>query len=222
MADELYLSVQPRQVIGKQVRQLRRAGWIPLALYGADMPPQSLQAEERALRTVLTKAGLNRLIRLDLGDGNSQLVITREIQREPITGRLLHVDLQRVSLTEKMELDVPVVFKGTAPAVQRGEGLLIHGLDHITIRVLPADLIPEIVVDISGLEHVNQALYVSDLQVSDKIEILTAPDEMIAKIIPIKEEVVATEAPTATAEVEVVGKGKKEAAAEPGEGSEEK
>jgi large subunit ribosomal protein L25 len=169
-----------------------------------------MQVEERALRAVLAKAGHNRLIHLDMGDSQPHIVIAREIQREPISGKFWHVDFQEISLTEKMQLEIPVVLRGSSPAVQRGEGLLIYGLDQVTVRVLPTDLIPEIEVDVSTLENVNDALHVSDLRVNDKIEILTSPDEMIAKVIPVKEEVIAVEAPVAAAEVEVVGKAKKE------------
>jgi large subunit ribosomal protein L25 len=210
MADEIRLDAQPRTVKGKQVKQLRHSGIIPLVLYGGHIDSSSLQADERVLRAVLARAGHNRLIYLNLGDPTPRVVLAREIQREPITGRLLHVDLQEVSLTERMTVDVPIVLRGTPPAVARGEGLLIHGLERVSIRLLPTDLIPEIVVDVSVLNNVNDALHVSDLQVSDKIEMLTPPDEMIAKIIPVKEEVIAEEVPVTTAEVEVIGKGKKE------------
>jgi large subunit ribosomal protein L25 len=210
MAEEIVLTVKPREVVGKQVRALRRAGWIPLSVYGAHIRASNMQADERSLRAVLHKAGYNRLIRLDTGDGQPHIVITREIQREPISGKFWHVDFMEVSLTEKMEVDVPIVFKGTPSIVKSGNGLLIHGLEEISIRVLPTDLIPEIDVDVSGLQNINDSIRVSDLQLGDKIEILTSPDEMLAKIIPVKEEVVAAEAPAATAEVEVVGKGKKE------------
>lgn len=210
MAEDIQLSVKSRQVIGKQVRALRREGWIPLSIYGAHVQPRNMQVEERVLRTVINKAGHNRLIRLDMGDGHPHVVITREIQREPISGKFWHVDFQEISLTEKMEIQIPVVLKGTPPITKSGEGLLIHGLDQVTVRVLPTDLIPEIEVDVSGLLNLNDALHVSDLKLGDKIEILTPPEEMLAKLIPVKEEVVAVEAPVATAEVEVVGKGKKE------------
>jgi large subunit ribosomal protein L25 len=210
MADEIRLDAQPRTVIGKQVKQLRRSGIVPIVLYGGHINSIPLQAEERPLRTVLTHAGHNRLIYLNLGDPTPRIVLAREIQREPITGRLLHVDLQEVSLTEKMTVDVPIALHGTAPSVTRGEGLMIHGLEAVSIRVLPTDLIPEIVVDVSVLANVNDALHVSDLKVSDRIEILTSLDEMIAKIIPVKEEVITEEVPVAAAEVEVIGKGKKE------------
>ncbi len=210
MDDEIQLAAQPRSVTGKRVKQLRRSGLIPLVLYGGHINPSPLQAEERVLRAVLTRAGHNRLIRLNLGDPTPRVVLAREIQREPISGRLLHVDLQEVSLTEKMTVDVPIVLRGTPPAVARGEGLLIHGLEQVSIRLLPTDLIPEIVVDVSILNNVNDDLHVSDLKVGDKIEILTPLEEMIAKIIAVKEEVITEEVPVAAAEVEVIGKGKKE------------
>ncbi len=210
MADEIVLEAQPRTVKGKQVLAMRRSGVIPLSLYGGHIEPSALQAEEKVLRLVLNKAGHNRLIRLNLNDGDPHVVIAREIQREPISGRLLHVDLQEISLTEKMTVDVPIVLHGTAPAVTRGEGLLIHGLSQVSVRVLPTDLIPEIMVDVSSLTGVGQAIHVSDLKLGDKFEVLTSAEEMLAKIIPVKEEVITEEAPVAAAEVEVIGKGKKE------------
>lgn len=219
MAEEIVLSVKSREVVGKQVRALRRAGWIPLSVYGAHVTTGNMQAEERPLRLVLNKAGHNRLIRLETGDGQPHVVIAREIQREPISGALWHVDFQEISLTDKMEVSVPVVLQGTSTIVKSGNGLLIHGLEQISIRVLPTDLIPEIHVDVSGLQNINDSIHVSDLKLGDKVEILTSLDELLAKIIPVKEEVVATEAPVATAEVEVVTKGKKE---EEGEGEAKK
>lgn len=214
MAEEIILNVKPREIIGKQVRGLRREGWIPLVVYGAHVSPSNMQANERELRVVLNKAGYNHLIRLETGDGQPHVVITREIQREPISGKFWHVDFMEISLTEKMEVNVPVTFHGTSPIVKSGNGLLIHGLEQVSIRVLPTDLIAHIEVDVSNLVSINDSIHVSDLNLGDKIEILTPSEEMLAKIIPVKEEVVSTEAPVAAAEVEVVGKGKKEEEAE--------
>ncbi|MCX7839409.1 MAG: 50S ribosomal protein L25 [Anaerolineae bacterium] len=209
--EEILLSAQPRQVIGKQVNALRRAGKIPVVLYGKHLAqPLTLQVEEKILQKVVVQAGRNRLIKLTIDSGAPRLVLTREVQRNPISGRLVHVDFQEVSLTEKITTQVPLALVGTSPAVTRGEGLLIHGIDSVEIRVLPSDLIPQIEVDVSKLEHVNQSLFVRDLQVSDKIEILTSGDEMVAKVVPVKEEVITAEAPVATAEVEVIKKGKVE------------
>ncbi len=211
MADEILLSAQPRDLVGKKVKQQRRAGMIPGVVYGSHLPKAlSIKIEEKALLTVVAKAGHNRLIRLGL-DGVDRLVLTRQVQRNPITGRLVHVDFQQVSMTEKITSQVPLVLVGASPAVARGEGLLIHGIDTVEIRALPGDLPSSIEVDVSGLSDLNQALSVGDLKVSDKIEILTPRDEMVAKVVPVKEEVITEEVPAAAAaEVEVIGKGKKE------------
>lgn len=211
MADEILLTAQPRELVGKKVKQMRRDGMIPAVLYGSHLPkPVSLKIEEKALMTVVAKAGRNRLIRLGL-DGEHHTVLTREVQRNPITGRLVHVDFQEVSMTEKITSQVPLVLVGASPAVAHGEGLLIHGIDVVEIRALPTDLPSSIEADVSGLTDLNQAIVVGDLKVSDKIEILTSREEMVAKVVPVKEEVITEEVPAApAAEVEVIGKGKKE------------
>jgi large subunit ribosomal protein L25 len=211
MADEILLTAQPRELIGKKVKQLRRNGMIPAVVYGSHLDkPLSLKIEEKALLAVVAKAGRNRLIRLGL-DGEQRMVLTRQVQRNPITGRLVHVDFQEVSMTEKTTSQVPLVLVGASPAVARGEGLLIHGINTVEIRALPGDLPSSIEADVSGLADLNQAITVGELKVSDKIEILTPRDEMVAKVVPVKEEVITEEVPAAAAaEVEVIGKGKKE------------
>ena len=207
--EEIFLTAQPRTVIGKQVNAMRRAGTIPAVLYGKHLDqPLALQVEEKTLKNVVAQAGHNRLIKLTVDTGAARLVLTREVQRNPISGRIVHVDLQEVSMSEKITTPVPLVLVGTSPAVTRGEGLLIHGIDTVQIRVLPGDLIPQIEVDVSGLESLNQSLFVKNLIVGDKIEVLTPGDEMVAKVVPVKEEVIAVEAPVATTEVEVIRKGK--------------
>lgn len=211
MADDIFLTAQPRKVIGKQVNQLRRSGWVPLVLYGAHLEaPLALQAEERALKQVVHKAGHNRLIKMTVDSDTPRLVLTREIQRNSLSGRIIHVDFQEVSMTERITTAVPLTLVGTSPAVTRGEGLLIHGIDKVQIRALPGDLVDTIEVDVSSLNDLNQSLFVSDLKVSDKIEIITPREEMVAKVVPVKEEVITEAVPVAAAEVEVIGKGKKE------------
>lgn len=206
--EEILLTAQPRKVIGKQVGAMRRAGNIPAVLYGKRLAsPLNLQVEERVLQGVVAKAGRNRLIRLTV-EGEARLVLTRDVQRNSISGRLVHVDFQDIPLDEKLSTDVPLVLVGISPAVTRGDGLLIHGIPTVEIRVLPADLIPQIEVDVTRLESLNQSLFVKDLKVSDKIEILTNGEQMIAKIVPVKEEVITEVAPVAAAEVEVIKKGK--------------
>lgn len=211
MPDEIVLTAEPRTVIGKQVSALRRAGSVPAILYGTHLEsPIPLKIDEKTLKLVISKAGHNRLIRLTLDSGAPRLVLAREVQRNPITGRIVHVDLQEVSMTEKITTEVPLSLVGTSPAVSRGEGLLIHGIDAVQIRALANELITVIEVDVSSLNDLNQSLFVSDLKVGENIEILTPRDEMVAKVVPVKEEVITEAVPAAAAEVEVIGKGKKE------------
>jgi large subunit ribosomal protein L25 len=209
MAEEYLLTAEPRTVLGKQVGQLRRAGSIPAILYGSHVQtPLPLKIDEKTLTQIIANAGRNRLIQLTVDTGATRLVLAREVQRNPLTRRIVHVDFQEVSMSEKLTTEVPLVLIGTSPAVTRGEGLLIHGINTVQIRVLPADLIPNIEVDVSGLESLNQSLFVKNLKVNEKVEILTPGDEMVAKVVPVKEEVIAVEAPVAAAEVEVIKKGK--------------
>ncbi|MBI3538431.1 MAG: 50S ribosomal protein L25 [Chloroflexi bacterium] len=208
--EDIFLTAKPRALTGKQVSQLRRAAWIPGVLYGKHLDQTtSIQIEEKILKQVIAVAGRNRLIKLTVEqDGGERLVLAREVQRNPISGRLLHVDLQEVSMTEKITIQIPITLVGTSPAVTRGDGVMIHGITGLTVRLLPSDLIPHFNVDVSGLAELFSSLLVSDLKISDQIEILTARTEMVAKVVPVKEEVIAVEAPVAVAEVEVIKKGK--------------
>ncbi len=208
--EDILLSAQTRIVIGKQVAQMRRAALIPAILYGSHLATTfPLQIEEKTLLSVITKAGRNRLIKLTVeSDGGERLVLARDVQRNPITGRLVHVDFQEVSLTEKISTEIPIVLTGTSPVVTRGEGILIHGISTLHVRVLPSNLVPAFQVDVSGLIELHKSLLVGDLNLGDQFEILTARTEMIAKVVPVKEEVIETIAPVATAEVEVIKKGK--------------
>ncbi len=206
----LVLNVKPRTVIGKRVKALRRQGWVPAVIYGRHLQPIPIQVESGELRRILAQAhGGARLITLQ-GDGETHLVLIREVQREPIRREILHVDFQAVELTEKIRVEVPVVFVGASPAVERGEGILVHGLTHVEIECLPGDLIEAIPVDLSALDRVDAAIHVRDLQVPPGITVVSDPDALIALVTApaaeaVEEAVVPAEAP----EVEVIGKGKK-------------
>jgi large subunit ribosomal protein L25 len=209
MAEEFLLNADDRTIIGKQVNAMRRAGSVPAIIYGNHIEtPLPIKVEEKTLKQIIAKAGRNRLIKLMVGNSAPRLVLTREVQRNSMTGIIVHVDFQEVSMTEKVTTPVPLVLVGTSPAVNRGEGLLIHGINTVEIRALPMDLVAQIDVDVTALNALNQSLFVRDLKPNEKIEILTPGDEMVAKVVPLKEEVIAVEAPAAVAEVEVIKKGK--------------
>lgn len=214
--EQLTLTAQPRTVTGKQVRQLRRQGLIPAVVYGHRTEPIALSIEERQLRQVLQQAGGNQLIRLQVGDDQAtRIVLLREVQREPIKRRLLHVDLYEVVMTERIRAEIPVVFTGASPAVRSGQGILHHGLEAVEVECLPGDLIPHIEVNLDQLTEVDQEIRVGDLNLGEKVEILSDPDELIVRVIPVEaEEVVEGVAPEAEAQVEVIKREKPEEAEE--------
>ncbi len=208
---ELVLNAKPRTVTGKQVKALRRQGWIPAVLYGRHIQPMTIQVEGKELQRILAQArGGTRLITLHV-DGETHLALIREVQREPIHREILHVDFQAVEMTEKIRVEVPVVFVGASPAVERGEGILVHGLTHVEIECLPKDLIEAITVDLSRLDRVDAAIYVRDLQVPPGVTVVSDPDELIALVTAPAAEVLEEAAlPAEAPEVEVIGRGKKE------------
>ena len=211
--EQIELDVAPRQVIGKQVKALRRAGQVPVNLYGRGMKPMALQVDARSVTRVLSRTGQSRLINLNVqGQTHPQIVLAREIQREPITGSLYHVDFMAVSMTERIKVQIQVVLVGESPAAQRGEGVLVHAINSLEVECLPGDLMDAIRVDVSTLDKIDAQITVKDLKVSEGIKILADPDDMVVRVTPAREEKVeeVVPAPEVAAEVEVIEKGKKE------------
>ncbi len=210
--EQIELVATARTVIGKQTRALRRSGQVPMTLYGPTVQPLSLQAEARHLRRILTQAGTTRLISVKV-DGNTYPALARDIQRNPIRGDFIHVDLYAVDIHKAITTAVPLVIEGDPEIVRTNRAVLTHAIDEIQIECLPTDLPPAVHVDISGLKEIGDALHVRDLKPIPGVAFLADPAELIVKISALAaapvEPVVA--APTEeAAEVEVVKKGKAE------------
>lgn len=218
--EQIELRVQNRSLVGKKTKRLRRSGLIPAILYGPRTEPISLQVKERDLRLALNRAGTNHLIVLTLDEADApRMTLAREVQRDVVTHSLLHVDFYEVVMTEKITADIPITLVGESPIVARNAGLLVRGIDSVQVQCLPSQLLESIVVDVSVLEELEQAVLVEDLEVDEFIEILTNPEEVMVKVLPLRlEELVEEE--VEAAEVEVIGAGE-ERAAEPEEVLEE-
>jgi len=211
--EQVELKTQKREVLGKKVKSLRREGLIPAVLYGHETASVPLQVEERELNRVLAQAGGHRLIALKVGRSRKrQMALAREVQWDVISGKPLHVDFYAVVMTEKITTAVPLVLVGEAPAAERVGAMVLQGLDEVEIECLPGDLIEAIEVDLSGLEEIDQAIFVKDLPVPPTVEILTDTEETVARVtwaaaeVEEEEEVV----PITPEEVEVIAKGKEE------------
>jgi large subunit ribosomal protein L25 len=211
------LTVEPREATGKGAKKLRRQQMVPGVVYGHRVETESVQVSQRELERVYHHAGSNSLVDLKVGDGAApRKVFIYKVQRDPVSHSVQHVDFMAVNLREEMTASVPIVIIGEAPAVERKEGLLLHGIDHVQVRALPTDLPPIVEVDVSSLEAVDETIHVSDLTFPSNVTLLTPGEEMVVKITELPaEEVIEVE----EEEAEEAAEGEEEAeGGEAGEG----
>jgi len=181
--DGLTIEVSKRDILGKKTRFLRRQGTTPTHLFGHGIESLSLQCDTAKLQRIIARAGMTRLITLGIeGDKQPRSVFIREIQRDSCTGELLHVDFYQVRRTEKIKADVPIILVGEAPAMKEKGRILTHSLTSLSVECLPDKLPPQIEVDLSPLEEVEQAIFVRDITLSPDVTVFTDPDQMVAKV----------------------------------------
>lgn len=176
--DKIVIQATPRTVVGKQVRALRRDGLLPAVLYGPHMQPVLISMDAHSSSRILAHMTASSLVTIELA-GKEYPSLVREKQRNFITNNLLHVDFQVVSMTETLRTKVGIHLEGEAPVIADFDAILINGLEELEVECLPQDLPERIVVDISKLENIGDAIYVRDIHISDKVEILDDIDEMI-------------------------------------------
>lgn len=203
---QLELSAQTRTLVGKQVRRLRREGWVPAVLYGPDGKSRPLQIPAAEAEAVIGHAGTSHLITLAVsGEPPALQVLVRGLQRDPIRRSLLHVDLYRVEMDKPVTMEIPIVPVGSSPVVERREGILLQGKQTLEIECLPRDLIEAVEVDLSNLTEVDQQITVGDLALPPTIRVLDDPEEMVMRVTPLEVAEVEEEAPAPSeAEPELV------------------
>jgi large subunit ribosomal protein L25 len=208
LAEAQKLAVQPRQVVGKKVAQLRRDGVLPGVVFGGHKDSAPVQTDLRAFERSYRRWGNTTLLSLEGLDGDAIPALIHGVARDTMTGRLLHVDLQRVSLTEKTQAEVPLHFIHESPAVKTLGAVLVHARNHVTVEAFPQDMPHAIEVDLSPLAEIDDAIFVRDLVVDKTIvEIIDDGDELVVKAVPvhIEEEPVAAAAVPAEGEVPAEG-----------------
>jgi large subunit ribosomal protein L25 len=178
------LKVTPREVLGKKVRALRREGLTPANIYGPKVESTAVQVATEELRQVLKTAGRNDIVYLGLDGDEPRPTFVREIQQNPVTDAILHVDFFQISLRDKVRADVPIHLVGLSPAVDTFGGILMHGLDHVTVEALPTEVPSFLELDVSPLVEINQALHVSNLELPEDVTLLTDPEQVVAKVAP--------------------------------------
>ncbi len=177
--EKVVLKAEKRDVIGKQLRALRRAGKLPAVIYGRHTDPIIVSLDAHSASLVLGRLTSSSLVTVDL-DGKEYPALVREKQRDYIKNRLLHVDFLTVSLTETLRASVAVNLVGVSAAVKDYNAVLVVNLQSLEVECLPADLPERIDVDISVLARPGEGIRVRDIKVSDKVQLLDDPDTMVA------------------------------------------
>jgi large subunit ribosomal protein L25 len=178
--DEIVLPAETGRPTGSPAsRRLRTEGKVPGVVYGQGADPVAVAVEWRELRQALTTdAGLNALISIEI-DGERQLSIVKEMQRDPVRREVTHVDFLRISRDVAIEVEVPIVLEGEAEAVERENGNVTHALFNLLIKAKPDAIPNEITVDISALE-IGDSIRVADLVLPSGVTTEVDPEEPVA------------------------------------------
>jgi len=188
MADKSF-KVTTRTISGKKTRFLRREGVTPAHLFGQGLSSVAVQCPTGDLKRAIAQKGTTRLMDLRLDDEKeTRSVFIREVQRDALSGELVHVDFYQVNKKQKIRVAVPLVLVGDAPAAKLKNNIIEQLLSEVEVESLPGELPPQIEVDIAPLAEANQALRVCDIITSHGVAIMAAPDQLIVKVSTIAEE----------------------------------
>ncbi len=179
------VTLSPRTVTGKKVRFLRREGMVPVHLYGRGVDSQALQVEAATLRRVITSAGANVPVKVNInGRDGEEICFIRDAQRHPVSEDLLHVDFYRVDVDRVVRAEVPVIMDGEAPAVRNLGGVLLQSFNSLEVEALPLDMPEAFHVDVSGLEDFEAAVRIEAIQIAREVTILRDDQEVVARVAP--------------------------------------
>jgi len=212
MNKDIVVEVAERSEMGKNAsRRLRKIGGVPGVVYGLDRPPFTVGVPARKIEEVLgLESGRNTIFTLALaGQDRSRAVMIKALQRDPVSERLVHVDFVRVDLAKAVKVSVPIRIVGIAEGVKSDGGLLEFVLRQVEVQCLPSDIPEHFDLDVTAL-RLNQHLSVKDLPARERVTIVDDPEAIVCVVAVPKEEAapVVEEVAEATAEPEVIKKGK--------------
>src|ERR1700693_150323 len=189
MATSLELSASVRSETGRHVHAVRRRGEVPAVLYGQNVEPQNLAIDARSLRKVWHSAGHSHLVDLALDGGRARKVLIRELQVNPRTTELMHVDLFAVNLREKLTVEIPLIPIGESPAVSDLKlGVLQQIITSVKVECMPGDIPAQLDVDISGLVDIDQGVRLAEVPLPERVTLATGvdPDELVLKVAQVR------------------------------------
>jgi len=180
------LTAKTREKAGRKVKNLRKEGILPAVLYGPELKAtQSLEINLKEFDKVFKEAGESSLISLEI-DKEKIPVLIHDFQKDSLTEKFTHVDFYQPKLKEEIEVKVPLIFEGEAPAVKELGGTFIKNVSEVRVRALPQNLPHEIRVNIGKIKTFEDFILIQDLSVSENVKILNHSDEIIASVTPLE------------------------------------
>lgn len=210
------IQAQPRHIMGRKSKSLRREGFLPAVIYGHGFDSVSVQVSLKDFESIYAEAGESTIIYLNI-DGQNYPVIIHDVARDPLNSRPIHADFYKVRLDEKIKAKIHLNFVGESPATKNLGAILVKNMSEIEVEGFPQDLPHQIDVDLSPLIKFGSEIRVKDLPIAANLEIKNDHDAIVVLVQePISEEKLKAQLETQTAtveEVEVIKKEKPEAEA---------
>ena len=181
--EAIRLEIEPREILGKKVKQLRRTGTIPVHLYGPGVEVRPLQCDQKLLLRALSQAGNTNPIAISVrGEIGERLTFPREIQWNPVRGNVLHVDFLAVDANLKVSAQVPISLVGESPGVRESGGSVAQVLFTLNVSALPMQLPNEIDVDLAMLVDPNSIIRAADILLPADVELATDPEAVVVRV----------------------------------------
>lgn len=185
--EKIVIKATKRDVTGKQVKALRRAGQLPAVIYGRHVEPIAVSLEAHTAGLVFSKITSSTLVTIDV-EGMEYAALVRERQRDYIKGVLTHIDFLALDLTEKIRTKVQLVFSGVSSAVKDYSAVLVHRIEAFEVECLPTDLPERINVDLSSIKEIGNSVRVRDIPLPENVVVLADEDDIVVIAALAKEE----------------------------------
>jgi large subunit ribosomal protein L25 len=182
--EKLKILIKKSDAKSKKTTFTEKEGFLSAVLYGPKVKSQPISMAFKEFEKVYEKSGGSSLISLVDEDKKEFLVLVHDIQRNPLSSKIIHVDFYAPILTEIVEARVPLVFEGEAPAVKDLSGTLVKEFQEVEVKALPQDLPHEIKVNIGGLKTFEDEILVKDLELPKGVEVLKEPDAIVVSVLP--------------------------------------
>ncbi len=184
---KLKLKAEARKELGRKVKALRKEGKLPANIYGSNIKSAAIKVDSKDFQTIRKEAGETKIIDLVL-KGKNRPVLIHDVQVDPVSDSMLHVDFLQVDLKQKVTAQIPVELLGESPAEKQGLGTVVQYIDEIEVDALPTELPEKFEVNLSALESVDDQIQVKDIKVDKKkVEVKNDLEQTIARIEQMKE-----------------------------------